>query len=197
MRWAALLAGLLLAPLTAPTIAWAHPHVLIDSHLIFLFEAGRIAGIQVGWKFDPVYSSTLVQDFDADKNGSLSPSELATIEKEAFRDTRQYQYFTHAQVDGRAVEWPEAANFQVLVHKDALLYAFRLNFPGPVDPRTSPLKVSTYEETFYIDIDIPNDAAVRLVGEGSQDCRAVIGPDKANPLLGGVAFPKKVEIRCG
>ena len=195
MRWLALVAGLL-APVTAPLVAWAHPHVLIDSHLIFLFEAGKVAGIQMGWKFDPVYSSTLVQDFDADKSGSLSPAELSTIEKEAFRDTRQYQYFTHAQVDGRAVDWPEAANFQVLVHKDALLYAFRLNFPNPVDPRQSPLKVSTYEESFYIDIDIPNDAAVKLVGDGSQGCRAVIGQDKSNPLLGGIAFPKKVEISC-
>lgn len=185
-----------LALLLVPVAARAHPHVLIDSHLIFLFEAGKIIGLQMGWKFDPVYSGSLVQDFDADKNGALSPTEIATIEKDAFQDTRQFQYFTFADIDGQKVQWPIASDFKVLVHKDALLYAFRLTLPQPVDPRKQKLKVSTYEESFYIDIDIPNPAAVKLIGEGSQGCRAEIGQDKSNPLLGGIAFPKKVDIRC-
>ena len=182
--------------LLVPVAARAHPHVLIDSHLIFLFEAGKIVGLQMGWKFDPIYSGSLVQDFDTDKNGALSPAEMTAIEKEAFQDTRQYQYFTFADVDGRKVEWPVASDFKVLVHKDALLYAFRLTLPQPVDPRKQKLKVSTFEESFYIDIDIPNPAAVKLIGDGSQGCRAEIGQDKGNPLLGGIAFPKKVDIHC-
>ncbi|MBR9972274.1 DUF1007 family protein [Magnetospirillum sulfuroxidans] len=185
-----------LALLLVPVAARAHPHVLIDSHLVFLFEAGKIVGLQMGWKFDPVYSGSLVQDFDADKNGALSPTEIASIEKDAFQDTRQFQYFTFADIDGHKVQWPVASDFKVLVHKDALLYAFRLTLPHPVDPRQQKFKVSTYEESFYIDIDIPNAAAVKLIGEGSQGCRAEIGEDKSNPLLGGIAFPKKVDIRC-
>lgn len=188
--------GWLLLALLAPLPAWAHPHVLIDSHIIFLFEKGKVAALQLGWKFDPAFSSSLVQDFDANKDGKLSPTEIATLEKEAFQDTRQYQYFTYASTDGTAISWPIATDFKLLVQKDALLYAFRLTFPQAVDPRRQLLKVSTYEETFYIDIDIPNDSAVRLVGEGSDGCKAVIGEDKATPLLNGIAFPKKVEIIC-
>lgn len=186
----------LLLALLMPLPALAHPHVLIDSHIIFLFEKGKVAALQMGWKFDPAFSSSLVQDFDADKDGKLSPAEIKTLEKEAFQDTRQYQYFTFANVKGAPVDWPQAADFKLLVHQDALLYAFRLNFPQPVDPRRDSLTLSTYEETFYIDIDIPNDAAVRLVGDGSEGCNAVIGQDRTNPLLNGVAFPKKVEIVC-
>lgn len=186
----------LLLTLLTPLPAWAHPHVLIDSHIIFLFEKGKVAALQLGWKFDPAFSSSLVQDFDANKDGKLSPAEIATLEKEAFQDTRQYQYFTFASSDGAAISWPIATEFKLLVQKDSLLYAFRLGLPQPVDPRQQALKVSTYEETFYIDIDIPNDQAVRLVGEGSEGCKAVIGQDKTNPLLNGVAFPKKVEIIC-
>lgn len=182
--------------LALPSAARAHPHVLIDSHLIFLFERGKVVALQMGWKFDPAYSSALVLDFDADKDGKLSPPEIAAIEAEAFQDTRQYQYFTYAQVDGKAVQWPRAGEFKVLTHKDALLYAFRLTLPQPVDPRRQTLKVSAYEETFYIDVDIPNDAAVKLVGDGAEGCKAHIGHDRTNPLLGGVAFPKMVEIDC-
>ncbi len=186
----------LLLALLLPLPAWAHPHVLIDSHIIFLFEKGKVTALQLGWKFDPAFSSSLVQDFDANKDGKLSSDEIAALEKEAFQDTRQYQYFTYASSDGAAISWPIATDFKLLVQKDSLLYAFRLSFPQAVDPRQQALKVSTYEETFYIDIDIPNDSAVRLVGEGSEGCKAVIGADKTNPLLNGIAFPKKVEIIC-
>lgn len=180
----------------APVAAQAHPHVLIDSHAVIQFEAGKIVALQMGWKFDPVYSSSLVQDYDKDKNGKLSAKETAAMEKEAFQDTAQYSYFTYAKVDGAAVQWPRAENFQVMAVGDALVYAFRLRLPQPVDPRAQAFRLSTYEETYYIDIDFPNDAAVRLIGDGAAGCSAKISPDLENKLLGGAVIPKKVEISC-
>lgn len=190
-RWLAALAVVL-----APLPALAHPHVLIDSHVVVMFEAGRITGLQMGWKFDPVYSSSLAQDYDKDKSGSLSPAEIADMEREAFQDTAQHDYFTYAQVDGKTVRWPRAEGFTVLAVKDSLLYGFRLRLPEPVDPRRQAFRLSTYEETYYIDIDFPNDAAVRLTGDGAAGCRAIMSPDLENKLYGGVVVPKKVEITC-
>lgn len=189
-----LVLGLLSALLPLPALA--HPHVLIDAHVVALFDQGKITALQMGWKFDPVYSSSLVQDFDADKSGTLSAAEIAAMEKDAFQDTLKQSYFTYAKVDGKAVEWPRATEFKVLVVKDSLLYAFRLHLPQPIDPKARAFQVSTYEETYYIDIDIPNDAAVKVTGSGSDGCRAVLSQDKANPLFGGVAFPRKVEFQC-
>lgn len=192
-RAAAALVVLLLAP--APALA--HPHVLIDSHAIVLFEAGKVVGLQMGWKFDPVYSSTLVQDYDADKSGTLSAAELATLEKEAFQDTAQYSYFTYAQVDGKAVAWPKAEGFKVLTFNDSLLYSFRLALPQPIDPHKQAFRFSTYEESYYIDIDFPNDGAVKLTGDGAAACRATLSPDVENKLYGGIVVPQKVEVTCG
>lgn len=189
------LALAVLALLLAPGIASAHPHVLIDSHVVVQFEAGKITALQMGWKFDPVYSSTLVQDYDADKNGSLSVKEIQKMEREAFQDTAQYSYFTYAKVDGKPVTWPKADNFKPIAFKDSLVYSFRLKLPVPIDPRTQSFSLSTYEETYYIDIDFPNDA-VRLIGDGAEGCRANISPDLENKLLGGAIVPKKVEITC-
>jgi ABC-type uncharacterized transport system substrate-binding protein len=188
------LAALLL--LLLPVAARAHPHVLIDAHVVLIFDKGRITALQMGWKFDPVYSSSIVQDFDKDKNGALSAKEIAAVEKEAFQDTVKQQYFTYASIDGQPVKWPKATDFKLLTVKDALVYAFRLSFPAPVDPRRQGLKISTYEESFYIDIDIPNEAAVKLTGDGAESCRATLSEDRDNPLLGGVAFPRKIEVTC-
>ncbi|MCR6630715.1 MAG: DUF1007 family protein [Magnetospirillum sp.] len=190
------LAAWTLALLLAPAAASAHPHVLIDSHAIIQFDKGKVVALLMGWKFDPVYSSSLVQDYDADKSGGLSPQEIASLEREAFQDTAQYSYFTYAQVDGKAVSWPKAADFKVLTYKDTLVYSFRLGLPQPVDPRKQAFRFSTYEETYYIDIDFPDDGAVKLIGDGSAGCHAKISPDLDNKLYGGVVVPKKVEITC-
>lgn len=189
-RWLLALALLL------PGQAWAHPHVLIDAHIIVLFDKGLIHALQIGWKFDPVYSSSLVSDFDTDKSATLSAKEIAAIEKDAFQDTAQHQYFTYASIDGQPVAWPRARDFTLLVQKDTLIYGFKLTLPQPIDPRRHAFKVSTYEESFYIDIDIPNDAAARLIGDGSAGCRVELSEDRSNPLLGGAAFPKKVVVAC-
>lgn len=188
--------ALALALLMAPAAALAHPHVLIDSHVVVQFEGGRITALQMGWKFDPVYSSTLVQDYDSDRNASLSAEETGKMEAEAFQDTAQYSYFTYAKVDGKPLSWPQASSFKPIAYKDSLVYSFRLALPNPVDPRKQAFSLSTYEETFYIDIDFPNDAAVQLIGDGSAGCRAKISPDLENKLLGGAVVPKKVEITC-
>ena len=185
-----------LALLAAPAAALAHPHVLIDSHVVVQFEGGKITALQMGWKFDPVYSGTLVQDYDADKNATLSAEEIGKMEAEAFQDTAQYSYFTYAKVDGTPLTWPKAGGFKPFALKDALVYSFRLALPTPVDPRRQAFSLSTYEETFYIDIDFANDDAVQLIGDGSAGCRAKILPDLENKLLGGAVVPKKVEITC-
>jgi ABC-type uncharacterized transport system substrate-binding protein len=195
MRRMALPAAALLALL--PTSgADAHPHVLIDVQTVVEFRQGMIVSLLMGWKFDPVYSASLMKDFDANKDGRLDAKEMAKIEKEAFQDTRPQSYFTYPKVDGKPVTGLAATDFKVMGVKDSLLYAFRLPLPQPVDPRKTSFSFSTYEETYYIDIDFPTDNAVVVNGEGSAGCRATIAPDRANALLGGVVIPKKAEIVC-
>lgn len=186
----------LLLAVAAPGTALAHPHVMIDAHAVVEFKEGKIASLFMGWKFDPVYSSTIFKDFDKNKDGKLDAAEMATIETEAFSDTKPTSYLTYPRVNGTPVTGLTAVDFKVLGVKGALIYVFRLPLPAPVDPRKAAFSFSTYEETYYVDIDFPEDKAIVLQGDGSQGCKAVMAADHSNPLLGGVVIPKKVEILC-
>ncbi len=188
--------ALILAVLLASTAAWAHPHVLCDVHAVVEFKDGKIVSLFMGWKFDPIFSASLFKDFDKNKNGKLDPSEIKDIEREAFHDTREQDHFTYAKVGDKPVKWPDATDFKVMGVKDSLLYAFRLHLPEPVDPRKVPFSFTTYEETFYIDMDFPDDKAVALTGPGSEHCRVTIAPDTGNTIFGGVVTPKRATISC-
>lgn len=187
---------LALLAVLCPAAALAHPHVMVDVHALVEFKNGKVVSLYMGWKFDPVFSSSLLKDFDANKDGRLDEAEVKALEAEAFRDTREQSHFTYAKVGDKPVKWPDATDFRVMAVKDSLLYAFRLGFPEPVDPRKVGLSLTTYEETFYIDMDFPNDKAVTLTGEGSQGCKAVIAPDPASAIYGGAVIPKRASVIC-
>ncbi|MBI3445919.1 MAG: DUF1007 family protein [Magnetospirillum sp.] len=189
-----LLTALLLALL--PVAVQAHPHVLNDVHALVEFKEGKIVSLYMGWKFDPIFSASLLKDFDKNKNNRLDPDEIRDIEREAFADTKDQGFFTYARIGDKPVTWKSATDFKVVGLKDSLMYAFRLNLPVPVDPRKDSFSFTTYEETFYIDMDFPTDNAVTLTGEGSAGCRATIAPDRGNTIFGGAVTPKRATITC-
>lgn len=182
--------------LLLPEPALAHPHVLADVHAVVEFKDGKIVSLFMGWKFDPVFSASLVADFDKNKNNRLDPDEMKDLEREAFRDTKPQAHFTYARIGSEPIVWPDATDFRVVAVKDSLMYAFRLPLPRPVDPRREAFSFTTYEETFYIDMDFPTDNAVTLNGEGSAGCKAVIAPDHGNTIFGGAVTPKRATVTC-
>lgn len=196
MRRLLIIVGLGLGLVLAAPAAQAHPHVLNDVHAVVEFKEGKIVSLFLGWKFDPVFSGSLLKDFDKNKDHRLDAAEVRDIEREAFRDTKDQGYFTYARVGDTAVEWREARDFNVVGLKDSLMYAFRLVLPRPIDPRKEAFSFTTYEETFYIDMDFPTDNAVTVTGEGSQGCRAKIAPDQGNTIFGGMVTPKRATVTC-
>lgn len=182
--------------LAAAGQAAAHPHVLIDSHAVLEMKDGKIVSLFMGWKFDPIYGGSLAMDFDENKDGKLDPQEMAALEQESFQATGEYGYFTYPSVAGQVIADIKAQDFKVLLVDNTMVYSFRLPLPRPVDPRLENFSVSTYEETYYVDIIFPNEKAVVLTGDGAEGCRAVLGDDLANPLMGGIVHPKKADIVC-
>lgn len=193
MRRALLLAALLAL---SPAAAMAHPHVLVDAHAVVEFKQGKIVALTMGWKFDAVYSGTVAEDFDANKNQRLDPPELAAMEKDAFLETAKQSYFTHVRVDGKEVSGLKHADFKVSVLDDGLFYSFRLDLPQPVDPRASAVSISTYEESYYVDIAFPSDRALAFRGEGGDGCRVVMGKDSLAQVMGGLVTPERVDVKC-
>lgn len=189
-----LAAGLALVAL-APAAA-AQTHVEIDAHAVVRFEGGKVTAMHLGWRFEPERSGALLRSFDADGNGTLSAAEIAALERDTFQVFAAADYLTPAFVDGAPVTWARAEAFQVLALPESLAYGFRLPLPQPVDPRRQAFRFSTYGDAYHVDIRFPGPSAIRLVGDGAEGCRAILGPDLENRLYGGVVVPTKVEIIC-
>lgn len=66
-RWIALFCAVLAAP-----AAWAHPHVFVDVSLRFLpGDEGRVAGVEVTWRYDDFFSLLVLEDRGLDPDGDM------------------------------------------------------------------------------------------------------------------------------
>ncbi len=104
---------------------FAHPHTFITVSLDL-----NETDMNVRWLFDEMTSQSLLEDFDADRNGIFSPKETETFQKEVFNDLKQFSFFTHLKVSGKSIPlkptrlflWRENNAFGVEFHVDLKPY---------------------------------------------------------------------------
>ncbi|MEH7835533.1 MULTISPECIES: DUF1007 family protein [Rhizobium] len=92
------------ASIGIPTPAMAHPHIFVDAK----FEAvggadGNLSALRHIWRFDEVFSSSVLLDFDKNENMTLDPPELEAVAETVSASLSKYSYYTNITVDGKAV----------------------------------------------------------------------------------------------
>jgi len=189
-------AVLLLLATGSPSPAAAHPHVWIDAVTTFVVKAGMVTGIRVEWTFDEFFSTTLLDDFDVNRDKRFDAKEIAALEKDAFGRTAAQGYFTFVKVDGAALKGLAAKEFTARVDKGIVHYSYLLPFPHPVDPRKAALTVTYYEDSYYIDVAPAEHGPVRFDGDGSLTCTGTVAEDPKTTIYFNSVHPLTVTLHC-
>lgn len=71
----------------------AHPHLFIDISAKFMFSDSILSGVNIFWDMDEMYSASLMEEFDLNKNGTFEKSEYTSIYKDAFSYAANSNYF--------------------------------------------------------------------------------------------------------
>lgn len=190
--------GLAAAAALPASTASAHPHIFIRAHAELQFENGKIVGMIHEWVFDDFFSSALIQDFDANKNKQFDGAEIQALHDGAFRNLKEFGYFTHLRVDNKPVEIASVKDFTPSITKEGrVMYRFAAVFPAPIDPRTAKFDASIHDSSFYVDVDLNPSIGVKLTGGGAEACKFAVTEDRNSPLYFGAGFPRRIEILCG
>jgi ABC-type uncharacterized transport system substrate-binding protein len=102
----------------------AHPHVFVDHSMLVRFGSEGLVGVSVHWTFDPFFSSVLVQSFDRNRDGRLSPEELKRLESDQTEKLAAVAYFLQVRVDGTVASVKEVRDFRIAVINDQVTYSF-------------------------------------------------------------------------
>jgi ABC-type uncharacterized transport system substrate-binding protein len=168
---------MILPVLALPAVADAHPHVFADARLeIVAAPNGTIGELHNIWRFDEVFSSSVLMDFDKNTNLKLDPDELAEIGKTVLASLEEFSYYTTLTLNGKPipVSKPEAIHVD---YKDGQLLMFFAIKPAASMPLKGTLTFGIYDPTLYASLDFPSDKDVVMMGDFKGCKGAVVRPD--------------------
>ena len=175
-------AGLLVAALLAAP-ACAHPHVTVEANLeIVRNVAGEVIELRHVWRFDELFSSTVLLDYDKNANNALEPDELAEVSKTVTLSLSEQDYYTQVRLGSEDVDFVPPEKIMVDYVDGQVLMFFSAGFAAPVKTSGEPFKVSVSDPTYYVAMEISDEAAVQVSGQGAA-CKVVISVPDFDKLM--------------
>ncbi|MDC9835254.1 DUF1007 family protein [Rhizobium binxianense] len=176
MRYSTILMAALLS--LAPAAAFAHPHIFVEARLeVVADKDGSVEELRNVWRFDEVFSSSVVMDFDKNTDLKLEPNELAEVGKTVKQSLAEYDYYMNLTINGKniTVQKPDIIHVD---YKDGQLLMFFAVKPAETMPLKGRLTFGVYDPSLYTSIDFPTDNELSLVGDGFKACKhQVVRPD--------------------
>ncbi len=161
-----------------PAAAFAHPHVFVEARLeVVAGDDGNVSELRNVWRFDEVFSSSVVMDFDKNTDLKLDPNELAEVGKTVRDSLADYDYYMNLTMDGKNIKVQKPDIIHVDYKQGQLLMFFAVK-PAETMPLKGRLTFGVYDPTLYTSIDFPTDNELVLVGDALKSCKhQVVRPD--------------------
>ena len=189
-----LVAGFALS-VSGPLSVDAHPHVYIANRFVVMFDDQGLAGIRVNWVFDKYFSNMIISDYDADGNASLEPSEVAQIERVAFRNLSNFGFFMNIKIDGKPFAVKFVQNFNARIKANgALVYAFTVPCHVSAVPGDKEIRAAPYDPSYYTQILFAETDKVRIEGGQAVHCRYRVEKNPVEAYYNGLIHPYEMVL---
>jgi ABC-type uncharacterized transport system substrate-binding protein len=163
--------------------ASVHPHVFAEARLdVVLDQDGTtVKSLRHLWRFDDVFSSTVVMEFDKNGDLKLDDAELQEVSDTIYKSLAEFGYFQIVTADGKDVAMKPPAQLMANYENDQLIVLFESE---PKDPLKLSGKVDfgVYDPTFYTAIDFIEDDYMQVANLPASCSRTVVRPDPDEAL---------------
>ena len=160
-----------------PTRTPAHPHVFAEASLEVTVAAdGTVASLGHVWRFDDLFSSTVLLEFDKNQDLELDEAELEEVANVVHASLADFDYFQIVSANGKDVAMRAPERLIATFDNQQLVIMFR-------SQPTEPLKLSgkinlgIYDPTFYTAIEFLEDEMMMVDNLPGGCSRSVVRPD--------------------
>lgn len=175
----AALAVLLTVPSTG---AVAHPHVFAEARLdVVASTSGEVTALRHLWRFDDVFSSTVLVEFDKNSDLKLDDAELEVVGSTVHGSLAEFDYFQVVSADGKAVKM-QAPDKLIAQYDDNQLIILFESAPARPLKLAGKLSFGVYDPTFYTAIDFIEDDNMTVKVMPKSCSREVVRPDPDEAL---------------
>jgi ABC-type uncharacterized transport system substrate-binding protein len=158
--------------LLGPSPVAPHPHMTVEYTLELLVGRQGPEGIRLTWMIDRDASEVLLDLFDADRNGALSPAEVRRLEGHVRQEQGRSGFFTAITLDGEAVPTPAPQGFGATVEQGRLRYQFTLPIQGV---RRGTVDVVVDDPNYFVAFMLAPGQPIKVTAAGPfvAECRVV------------------------
>ena len=133
-----------------PATAYSHPHVIVTYDVSFLLNEHGVHGIKMNWDMDEMFSASLIDSFDENKDGKFDANEIKVIENEAFSNLQNYHYMTYSYLNDKPNKFFPAEKFHASINDGVVRYTFTLPVKVNAEKSKKTLEVSVYDESNFM-----------------------------------------------
>ena len=158
--------------------AGAHPHVFIEANLeIVRNEKGDATNIRHVWRFDELFSSSLLLDFDTNGNGQLDEPELQEIASITRESIGKFNFYTEIRNGERVGNFYEPDPYFVDLQDGQLLIVLSLELEKPEPMNTGGFRIAVSDPTYYVAVDLIDESSVTISGNEGGCSHEIVRPD--------------------
>ena len=129
----------------------AHPHVFVEANIDLVRDAdGNFTELRQVWRFDELFSTVLVLDFDRDGDQKLNQAEMKEVTDTVIKSIADYDFYTALRVDGKPFEFYEPEKLEAYFEGDQLIMLLSVEPSEKYDFSNGPLRVSISDTSFYV-----------------------------------------------
>jgi len=173
--WPAL--GAMLALLATTSTVRVHPHVFAEARLdVIVNPDNTVKTLRNVWRFDDVFSSTVIMEFDKNSDLKLDEGELHEVSQTIFESLAEYGYFQLVTLNGKDVPMNAPKQLIADYQSDQLVVLFESE-PKEKLPLSGKVDFGIYDPTFYTAIDFTEDDHMAVDRMPATCTRSVIRPD--------------------
>jgi ABC-type uncharacterized transport system substrate-binding protein len=162
----------------APLPALAHPHIFVEARMeVLSTDDGTISELRNVWRFDEMFSSSVLLDFDKNTDLKLDDKELAELGEVMRTSLEDFHYFTTITQDGKTIPIAKPDVIHVSYQDQQVLVFFAVKPKEPVHLKGS-MTFGIYDPSLYTAVDFPSDGDLVAEGKAFGACkRMVVRPD--------------------
>ncbi len=108
----------------------AHPHMMFYPRMNFIINDDYCTGVEMDWEFDSMFSRSIIDGFDKNKNNLFETDEIKNIYDRAFLNLRNYHYFLVLQTENDKFHPNDISEFSASQNNGKLFYHFLVSFEG-------------------------------------------------------------------
>jgi ABC-type uncharacterized transport system substrate-binding protein len=173
----------------------------MDTRIEAAYGSEGLRGFWITWRFDKVFTASILMDFDGNKDERFDPAEVAVIADKAFANLANYSYFVYIRSPRGVYRPSQVESFTAYMEGGRIHYRFFVPHSVAIGEAEVKVNVAVYDDTFFCDIGYVDTAPLLLPASDTFSGDYTIREDRgihidytANDGSRGSTFPRQVVL---